>query len=72
MTKYFAVIYCKDGTIHLCPGDSQEECLNKLKKVSGYNKVKERMSATTVIKRDMSNFKEGRIFGCPKSLNIVK
>lgn len=70
--KYFAVVYCYDNTIHLWPGDSQEECLNKLKELYKNDDIRERMKATTVIKRDMSNFKEGMIFGNPKSLNIVK
>ena len=72
MTKYYAVVYCKDGTIHLWPGDDQEACLCKLKKLKKNPRVDERMQATTVIKRDLDNFKDGMIFGSPKSLNVVK
>ena len=69
--NYFAVVYCYDETIHLWKGDSQEECLEKLRKMMQTPKIAERMKATTVIKRDMSNFVEDMIFGCPKSLNVV-
>lgn len=70
MVKYFAVVYCKDGTSHLWPGDSQEECLDKLMEIRD-SKWGQRMLATTVIKRDMDNFKDGLIFGNPKSLNVL-
>lgn len=72
MTKYFAVIYCKDNTIHLWPGDTQEDCLEKLKTLAEDPRVRDRMKSTTVIKRDMDNFKDGLIFGNPKSLNVVR
>ncbi len=72
MIKYFAVVYCTDGTIHLEPKDTQKECLEKLKKMSEDPRVRKRMACTTVIKREMNNFKEGRIFGNPKSLNVIK
>lgn len=71
MIKYFAVIYSKDGTIHLWPGDSQEECLNTLRDIRDNPIWGDRLASTTVIKRDMSNFKEGLIFGNPKSLNVM-
>lgn len=69
MITYFAVVYSPDGTIHLWPGENQEQCLNKLKEV--YADAPDRVQATTVIKRDMDNFKDGMIFGNPKSLNVV-
>ncbi len=69
--KYFAVVYCYDGTIHLWPGNTQEECLEKLREMKDHMDVFERMESTTVIKRDMSNFKDNKIFGCPKSLNVM-
>lgn len=72
MFKYFGVIYFKDGFIGMCPGDSQAECLEELKKAVSKEKFKNRVLSTTVIKRNMDNFKDGKIFGCPKSLNVVK
>lgn len=73
MTKYYGVFYSKDKTIHLFPGDTKEECLDRLDYlVNSDPRVAERALATTVIKRDMDNFKEGFIFGNPKSLNVVK
>lgn len=70
--KYFAVIYCHDGTIHLAPGDTQAECLERLAHMTASSKVLARMKATTVIKRDMSNFKDDMIFGNPKSLDVLQ
>lgn len=72
MNRYYAVVYCKDGTIHLWPGDSQEECLGALNELKENPKILKRMMSTTVIKRDMDNFKDGLIFGSPKSLNVIK
>lgn len=73
--QYFAVVYTNDAwgnTIHLWPGDSQEDCLNKLREMKEDPRILERMEATTVIKRDMSNFKDNKIFGCPKSLDVMQ
>ncbi len=72
MTQYYAVVYCKDGTIHLWPGDDQSDCVTKLREMAEDPKIRPRMSSTTVIKRDMDNFKDGQIFGCPKTYNVVK
>ena len=69
--RYFAVVYCYDGTVHLAPGSTQEECLERLRDMKLNPKTIERMEATTVIKRDMNNFKDDKIFGCPKSLNVM-
>ena len=68
--QYFAVIYCPNGSIHLEPGETQEACLEKLRRVKGVKA--DLMKATTVIKRDMSNFKDGMIFGNPKSLDVMQ
>ena len=70
--KYFGVVYCNDGTIHLIPGDTQEQCLERLAMMTNSPRTLQRMESTTVIKRDMSNFKEGKIFGCPKSLDVIQ
>ena len=74
-SQYFAVVYCTEdykSSIHLLPGVDQQDCLNKLKQLKDDPKTCKRIKATTVIKRDMSNFKDGLIFGCPKSLNVME
>jgi hypothetical protein len=68
---YYAVFYSKDGTIHLWPGEDQPACLQKLRDMMEEDpRVKAACAATTVIKRDMSHFPDGRIFGKPKSLDV--
>lgn len=62
-SKYYLVIYCKDKTIHLCPGDSKQDCLEKLAAMLTTPDVVRRYKNSTIIKRDMSNFKDGLIFG---------
>ena len=72
--QYFAVVYCTEkyqSSIHMLPGEDQKDCLEKLKELKNDPKFGKRIKATTVIKRDMSNFKDGLIFGCPKSLNVM-
>ena len=68
--KYYIVIYCKDKTIHLWPGDSKQDCLEKLADMMTNQKVMERYENSTIIKRDMSNFKDGLIFG--KRLDVER
>lgn len=62
-SKYYLVIYCKDKTIHLWPGDSKQECLEKLANMLTEPSIIKRYENSTIIKRDMSNFKDGLIFG---------
>lgn len=62
-SKYYLVIYCKDKTIHLWPGDSKQDCLEKLADMLVAENVVKRYENSTIIKRDMSNFKDGLIFG---------
>lgn len=62
-SKYYLVIYCKDKTIHLWPGDSKQDCLEKLADMLTTPNVVKRYENSTIIKRDMSNFKDGLIFG---------
>lgn len=62
-SKYYLVVYCKDKTIHLWPGDSKQECLEKLSEMLVSEYVMKRYETATIIKRDMSNFKDGLIFG---------
>ena len=68
--KYYLVIYCKDKTIHLWPGDLKQDCLEKLADMMTNQKVMERYENSTIIKRDMSNFKDGLIFG--KRLDVER
>lgn len=75
-STYYAVFYSKDGTIHLWPSEAkenqQQDCLDKLKgMIQNDSQIAERCKATTVIKRDMSQFKEGYIFGHSKSLDVA-
>lgn len=62
-SKYYLVIYCKDKTIHLWPGDSKQNCLEKLAGMLKMPDIIRRYENSTIIKRDMSNFKDGLIFG---------
>ena len=67
---YFAVIYCKDGTIHLWPNSEKEACEEKLYNLLKDKRVYDRTERTTIIKRDI---KEGDyVFGSPNSLNVVE
>lgn len=70
MDQYYGVVHLKDGTIHLWPGDSQEECLEILRRIK--ETWGDRMKATTVIKRNLDNVKDGMIFGSPKSLDVMQ
>lgn len=70
MFKYYGVVYLLDGTIHLWPGDNQKDCLDELIKIRD-SEWGPRIKATTVIKRNMDNFKDDLIFGNPKSLNVM-
>lgn len=73
--QYFAVVYQTaeyKNAICLMPRDSKEECLEELRKLRDDPRSHDRIRATTVIKRDMNNFKEGLIFGCPKSLDVMQ
>ncbi len=71
MDQYYAVVYCKDGTIHLLPADSKEEAVDRLKQFKESEKISERMEHTTIMKRNMDNFKDGLIFGCPKCFDVA-
>lgn len=71
MKQYYAVVYCKDGTIHLWPGKSKEDCMEKLTDMKHTEGVSERMESTTVINRDLENCKDGYIFGHPKCLDVM-
>jgi len=70
--QYFVVLYRKNKVIELKPYDSKEKCLEILNKLQNNKELFALVEATTIIKRDMSNFKEGYIFGCPKTYNVCK
>lgn len=65
---YFAVVYCKDKTIHLWQNESKEECENKLFEMLKDKRVYDRVERTTIIKREIKD--NEFVFGSPNSLNI--
>ena len=69
MEKHYLVIYSKDGSIHLWPANSRQECIKKANDMYSKEKVRELIEATTIIRRDIEENK--KLFGCPKSLNIM-
>lgn len=68
---YIMVVYCKDGGIHLLPCSSKEKCYTNLLKMRNDPKCFERMEATTIVKRSAASFGDGKIFGTPKSLDVM-
>ena len=62
-SKYYLVIYCKEKPIQRGPGQSKQDCLEKLAAMLTTPDVVRRYENSTIIKRDMSNFKDGLIFG---------
>jgi len=80
MDKYYTVVYLSDGTIHMWPGDTQDECLATAARVRDKNsptlKDGSFIVATTVIKRDLDSFKTVKdvpmIFGSPKTLDAMQ
>ena len=65
---YYAVVYCKDNTIHLWQSKSKEECETKLFEMLKDKRIYDRVERTTIIKRDVKD--NQYVFGCPNSLNI--
>ena len=73
MIKYFGVVYLKNGATYITkPRDTQQECLDKLRSWLEEPQFHEEAAGTTVIKREMDNFKDGKLFGSPKSLDIMQ
>ena len=73
--QYFGVIYQTDeykNTIILLPRKTKEQCLEVLRKCRDKPEMQDRIKATTVIKRNMVNFKNGMIFGYAKSLDVMQ
>ncbi len=70
--KYFAVVYLKNRNIDLRMADSRDDALSILRELLERPGVKDKVAATTVIKRDMSKSTDGYIFGHPTSLNLAK
>ena len=68
---YMMVVYCKDGGIHLLPCCSKEACYKNLLKMRLDPKCVERMEATTISKKSAASFGDGKIFGSPKSLDVM-
>lgn len=69
---FYAVVYCKDGTIHLWPAKTQGECEDKLVKILQDPRCKARTDRTTIMKRDISFAKNGYIFGSSEKFNFAK
>ena len=68
MTMYYAVFYSTDGTIHMWPGKTREECFEKLRDMLRSEKCHGRCKRTTIIHRATeSEFP----FGSPESLNVL-
>ena len=73
--QYFAVVYHTPeykNAIALLPRASKEECFKALRELRDDPKTHDRILATTIIKRNMANFKDNMIFGCPKSLDVMQ
>ena len=69
---YYAVFYSIDGTIHLWPGNSVEECEKKLIHVLQSRKCYLKCKRTTIMSRDAKGVGEdGFVFGCPESRNML-
>lgn len=58
--KFYLVVYLKDGTIHLWPGNSKEECLETKSKLLK-SKWKSKIKTFRFIKRNLNNCKDGYI-----------
>ena len=58
--KFYLVVYLKDGTIHLWPGDTKEECLETKSKLLK-TEWKPRIKTFRFIKRNLNNCKDGYI-----------
>ena len=72
--KFFAVAYLHNGEIYISnPFDTKEEADIFIKdKLMESPKSFARTKATTIISRDMSNIKDGFLFGHPKSLDAMQ
>lgn len=69
---YLIVVYCKDGGIHLMPEASKEDAWKDLLKMRRDPATCNRMAATTISKRSAASFGDGKIFGAPKSLDVMQ
>lgn len=70
MKQFYLVYYAKDGTIHLWPAKTQEECIALGKKMM---KDKDRFNyceATNVIFRDTETFANEKLFGIKDKFNF--
>ena len=73
MKKYFGVIYLKNGRTDLSePKDTPEEAMEVMRDLIKRTNALEKVLATTVIEREMDNFKDGFIFGHPKSRDLLQ
>lgn len=63
MTKFYLVYYCKDGSIHLLPQDTKEECQKVLTKMLSTKATRDRYDNAMIIKRNLDAYDKGYIFG---------
>ena len=72
--KFLAVAYLHNGETYIsAPFDTREEAERFIKeKLRESPKSFNRTKATTIISRDMSNVKDGFLFGHPKSLDVMQ
>lgn len=69
---YYAVFYSKDGTIHLWPGKSMEDCEKKLIETLRVKKCYDKCRRTTIMSREAKAVgKDGYVFGSPESRNML-
>lgn len=69
---YLAVVYSKDGSIHLLPEPDRDSAYRVLLTLRGDPQWSDRIEATTIAKRGAAGFNEGKIFGSPKSLDVMQ
>lgn len=69
---YMAVVYCTDGSIHLLPEPDKESAYRVLLRMRVDPKCCERIAGTTIAKRSAAGFGDGKIFGSPKSLDVMQ
>ena len=70
MKQFYLVYYAKDGTIHLWPGKSREECAEMGKKMMSDKDRSNYCEATNIICRDTEYFVDNKLFGVKNKYNF--
>ncbi len=63
MTVFYLVFYATDGTIHLLPKQSKEECQQSLQKMFKDKRICDRYKNSMIIKRNLDAYDQGYVFG---------